>query len=822
MRKLPILTIVILLTGIFFSSQCLYAQDLLRGKDLSQVKVDQLSDADIAKLKAQLTSSGMTIDQAEQMAMAKGMSAMEFAKLKKRVEQLQQASNSTSGKLKSDSRNTAEKQDNSSDSLDTGKYKEQAPKPLIDPLIFGSELYTSVAPSFEPNQKLATPLNYILGPDDQLLVSVYGVQEYNGDLLVSAEGFITIPNVGQVKVAGLTIEAATQKIKSAMANTVYAYLKSGGAKISVTLSKIRSIKVLVIGANRPATYTLSSLSTVFNALYVAGGPSAFGSFREIELIRNNKVERRIDLYRLLLHGDQSDNIGLKDNDVIRIPAYKTRVEFQGQVKRPGYFEVLPGENFANILEYASGFTDTAYRASVKIFQRGEKERKVADLESANYTNYHPQTGDVFVASKILNRFENRVRISGAVFRPDVYALSPGLTVADLIRKADGLKEDAFTGRGQILRLEEDLTRSIASFDIKKALAGNPQHNLLLRREDEVLISSVLDLRDSFKVTIQGEIRNPGQYEYVDSLSLKDLILQAGGFTDAAFKKIEIARLIKRDSLSATDNRASTLINTEIPGDLSSGASNIELQPYDVVTIRRKAGYTIPETVIVAGQVQYPGPYALNNRSERVSDILKRAGGYTPEAYPEGAYLKRYKNEEEKQKSNDAAKKLVKNSKDTTVASRKALEEEITREFDKIPLDLPAINAAPGSVEDLIVRANDELFVPKFDGQVKISGAVLMATQVPFQLGNSFKDYVSDAGGFSADAWRKKAYVVYANGKATTTKHFLFFKFYPKMKPGSELIVPKRPEKKGMSTGEIIGISSAMASLAGVVIALLRL
>lgn len=814
-----ILFVFLLIIG---TAEVLPAQDLLKGKDLSQVKVDQLSDADIAKLKAQLTSSGMSIDQAEQMALAKGMSAMEFAKLKKRVEQLQRAGNSTSGKLKSDSRNTAEKQDNSSDSLDTGKYKEQAPKPLIDPLIFGSELYTSVAPSFEPNMKLATPLNYILGPDDQLLVSVYGVQEYNGDLLVSAEGFISIPNVGQVKVAGLTIEVATQKIKSAMANTVYAYLKSGGAKISVTLSKIRSIKVLVIGANRPATYTLSSLSTVFNALYVAGGPSAFGSFREIELIRNNKVERRIDLYRLLLHGDQSDNIGLKDNDVIRIPAYKTRVELQGQVKRPGYFEVLPGENFANILEYASGFTDTAYRASIKVFQRGEKERKVADLESANYTNYHPQTGDVFVASKILNRFENRVRISGSVFRPDVYALSPGLTVADLIRKADGLKEDAYTGRGQILRLEEDLTRSIASFDIKKALAGNPQHNLLLRREDEVLISSVLDLRDSFKVTIQGEVRNPGQYEYVDSLSLKDLILQAGGFTDAAFKKIEIARLIKRDSLSATDNRASTLINAEIPGDLSSGVSNIVLQPYDVVTIRRKAGYNIPETVVVTGQTQYPGPYALTSRNERISDLLKRAGGYTPEAYPEGAYLKRYKTAEEKQKSLDAAKKLEKNSKDTAIASRKVLEEEINREFDKIPLDLPAINASPGSIEDLIVRANDELFIPKFDGQVKISGAVLMATQVPFQQRNTFKDYVSDAGGFSAEAWRKKAYVVYANGKAATTKHFMFFKVYPKLLPGSELIVPKKTEKKSMSTGEIIGISSALASLAGVVIAILRL
>lgn len=794
------------------------AQDLLKGKDLSQVRVDQLSDADIAKLKSQLASSGMTIDQAEQSALAKGMSAAEFAKLKKRLEIGAMSGKDGGGKLKTDN-NSAEKRDNSSDSLNTAKYNEQLPKSLIDPLIFGSELYTTVSPSFEPNMKLATPLNYVLGPDDQILVNVYGVQQYEGDLLVSAEGFITVPNVGQIKVAGLTIEAATQKIKTLMGNTVYSYLKSGGSKLSVTLSKIRSIKVLIIGANRPGTFTLSSLSTVFNALYIAGGPTAFGSFREIELVRNNKVERKIDLYRLLLHGDQSDNIGLKDNDVIRIPAYKKRVELQGQVKRPGYFEVLPNESFASILDFASGFTDTAYRASVKIFQRSEKERKVQDLESTAYNTYHPQSGDVFVVSKILNRFENRVRITGAVFRPDVYQLTPGMRVADLIRRADGLKEDAFTGRGQIIRLQEDLTRSILSFDIKKALAGEITNNSLLQREDEVLVSSVLDLRDSFKVTIQGEVRMPGEYEYVENLSLKDLILQAGGFTNAAFKNIEIARLIKRDSIAVTDNRASTIINTEVNGDLSSSTANIALQAFDVITVRRKAGYTIPEIVSVSGQVQYPGPYALSSRSERVSDVLRRAGGYTPDAYPEGAYLKRFKTEEEKQKSSDVAKKLEKNIKDTT---SKMIVDEITREYDKIPLDLPLIMQSPGSVEDLVVRSRDELFIPKFDGQVKVSGSVLLVTQVPFQKRNSLKDYINEAGGFSGDAWRKKAYVVYANGKAATTKHFLFFKFYPKVLPGSELVVPKKSEKKSMSTGEIIGISSALASLAGVVIAILRL
>ncbi|MGV3595912.1 MAG: SLBB domain-containing protein [Sediminibacterium sp.] len=641
--KMHFLLRFVIVALFFLTATTLQAQDILKGKDLSTIKVDQLSDADIAKLKAQLNESKVTIEQAEQMALAKGMSAAEFSKLKARLNAGAQGQKAT-GALKSAPQGTGktiEKQNNSTDSLDTEQYEKKKPKPLINPLIFGSELYTSVAPNFEPNLKLATPLNYVLGPDDELLVTVYGVQEYTGELLVSDEGNINVPNVGQIRVAGLSIEAATQKLKTVMGNSVYPYLKNGGAKLSVTLNKIRSIKVTVIGANRPGNYTLSSLSTVFNALYVAGGPTEFGSFREIELVRNNKVERKIDLYRMLLKGDQSDNIGLKDNDVIRIPAYKKRVELQGQVKRPGIFEVLPGDRFQNVLEFASGFTDTAYTAIVKAFQNSDRERKVKDVPASEYQQYQPESGDVFVVSKILNRFQNRVKINGAVFRPDVYELTKGLTVADLIRKADGLKEDAYTGRAQILRLQDDLKRSILSFDVRKALSGDVVHNLPLKREDEILVSSVLDLRDSFKVTIQGEIRMPGEYDFVESLTLRDIILQAGGFTDAAYKSIEIARLIKRDSIALTDNRASSIINTEIDGDLSLGAAAIDIMPYDVITVRRKAGYTLPETVVVSGQVQYPGPYALSNRSERVSDLLKRSGGYTPDAFPESAYIKRY-------------------------------------------------------------------------------------------------------------------------------------------------------------------------------------
>ena len=804
---------LILLLFVLIATQSVQAQDLLKGNNLSQLKADAISPADLAKLKTQLNSSGMSADQAEQMAISKGMPAAEAAKLKAKLT----ATATTTQGATDKAANTRE--NSNPDLLDTPK--DIKPSSLINPLIFGSELYTAAALSFEPNLKLATPVNYILGPDDQIQISVYGVQEYNGNLTISPEGSVTIPSVGEVKLAGLTIEAATQKLKTTMGNMAYGYLKSGGSKIAVTLSKIRSIKVTIIGSVKQGTFTLSSFSSLFNALYTAGGPAAFGSFREIELIRNNKLVQKIDLYKFLLNGDQTDNIGLKDNDVIRIPTYQSRIELQGQVKRPGIFEVLPGESISKIISYASGFTDTAYKASLKVFQRNEKERQVLDLLAAQFESYQPKTGDIVVASKILNRYQNRVTIGGAIFRPDVYELSPNLRIADLIRRADGLKEDAFTGRAQIIRLQEDLTRSILSFDVKKALAGDAANNWLLQREDSITISSVLDLRDTFNISIQGEVRKPGKYDYVEKLTLKDLILQAGGFTDAAFKNIEIARLLKRDSIGATDNRLSTIIRTEIiNGDLNSNSANIILQPYDLITVRKIAGYQMPESVTVSGQVQFPGAYALSTRKERISDVMRTVGSFTQDAYPQEAYIKRYESDVNKERSEKTLQRLQKKFKDSTgtVAT------DIAPDTKIIPINMEAALKNPGGLEDLILKPKDEIIVPKYDAQVRVGGEVLVATQVTYQNDKSLKYYINEAGGYTYEAWKRKIYVVYANGKVKGTTKFLFFKQYPTIKPGSELIVPKKFTKagKGTSLGEVMGMASVMASLAGVIIAILKL
>lgn len=800
-------------------SNTIHAQDLFKNYNLREIKVDQLSDDEIMKFMQQLKNYNITPDQAEQIAIAKGMPLAEIQKLKQRMQtlSLKPQQNLLQTNKTGLQQPPNQLQNQNQNVVDTTLLNDSLKnvKPLIDPRIFGSELFNNSALTFEPNIRLATPLNYIVGPDDELEVSIYGLQETNFSLPVSAEGTITIPNVGQIKVAGSTIEAATQRIKTQMIKTAYASLATGSSKLSVTLGQIRSIRVTIIGANRPGNYTLSSLSTAFNALFVCGGPSQFGSFREIELIRDNKLYKKIDLYRFLVNGDQSDNVTLKDNDVIRIPAYKSRVELDGYVKRPGLFEILPGESFTDLLQFASGFADSAYRSSVKVTQFTDKEITVKDVMAANFPQYMPQGGDKIEVGKILERYTNRVMISGAVFREGTFELTNGMTVADLINKADGYREDAYKNRGQIFRLKDDLTKEVVSFN------ADNSSSIALKREDSVVVSSVLDLRDDYYVSVQGEVRSPGFYSYGDSLTVKDIIIQAGGLTDAAYpQKIEIARLIRRDTLTNEDVRASEIIEINGMNDLTNQNKNVQLLPFDVITIRRKPGYLPLESVKVSGEVQYPGPYVLGKREERVSDILKRAGGFTPEAYPDGAYIKRYNLDDT---SRAIKAQTIQNIQQQLSDSTTQVTQNIERAYDQIPLNIARILANPGSPEDVVLKARDEIYIPKYNAQVKISGSVLFPTQIPFDEKYSFKDYLSSAGGVSDLGRKSKIYVLYANGKARATRSFLFLKSYPGIKPGAEIIVPAKEEKKNkLTTGEAVGLASALASLAGVVIAILKL
>jgi len=838
-----IIHIVILLTF----TLSIYAQDPLNGRDLSTLKVETLSENQIAAIQQKLKQSGMTIDQVESQAIAKGMPPSEFAKLKDRINGIsgivmaKAVKRSNINTQPAGTENNVKGKDSITSNINTS----------INTLVYGSELFaTSTSNTNAANKVMATPLNYEIGPNDVIKLVVYGVQEYSSDLTVSKEGKIQVDNVGQIKVAGLTIEAAKTRIKQQMAATAYSSLARGESKLDISLGDIRTIHITIIGAYKSGTYNISSLSNVISALSEAGGPNAIGSYREIEVIRNNKIFTKVDLYRFLQFGDQSQNIGLKDNDIIRVPAYKNRIELTGEVKRPGIFEVIGNESFSQILEYAGGFSDNAYSAMVKILQKNDKEKSVKDLSKSEFGKYQPQSGDVVSISKIINRYQNRVLLSGAVYRPDVYELQAGMRIADLINKADGLKEDAFTGRAQLIRTKSNLLKEMISINLSKALEKNTTENILLQREDELYINSILEIRDSLKVDLFGEVKTVGSFNYIDSMTVKDIILMAGGFTYAANKNIEVARLVQYGD-KVENNQVTKIFKTEINGDLSfnPGQENIVLQPLDVITITKKVGYTLPEVITISGQVQSTGKYTLSSRVERVSDIVKRAGGLIGEAYGEGAYIKRKRFDIDSLKSDEtktsielaytrkfkakqeADKNSILNTPSATSAmgttdidlnpqakgnklkdTLNALFKDIEEDYYQIAIDINYIMQHPGSELDLVLRAKDEIVIPKMDNRVKISGGVLRPTNIVYRDGLTIGECISAAGGISEYAKRGRAYVIYANGKSNRTKMLGIFRVNPAIRPGAEVVIPETDAKKEKAITTIVQFTTVIAQV----------
>lgn len=793
-----IITIIILFLALLYSDAAA-AQDILKNNNLSAIRVDNLTDSDIENIKAQLLSNQISIDQAEPMVLAKGMSATEFAKLKARLASLTINSNTVSstgaeGDLTAVSTQKAEQYNNAKKNDDT--------------LVFGSELFNNPNLSFAQDLKLATPVNYILGPGDELQITVYGVQEFNSSIAVTAEGSISIQYVGQISVAGMTIEAATQKIKAAIAK-VYSTVKSGQSQVSISLNKIRTIRVTVIGGNQPGNYSVSSLATVFNALHLAGGPGKNGSYRNIELIRNNKVLRKIDIYRFLVKGDQSDNIGLRDNDVIRIPAYTLRVTLSGEVKRPGIFEMKSGETFSDLLSFASGFNEFAYTASVNVEQKTGKEFKVADINEADYAIYIPKSGDVFKVSRILDRFENRIKIEGAVFRPDTYSFTEGMRVADLIGRAEGLKEDAYTKRARIIRLKPDLTSEIVNVDLNAAINGDSSANVQLKREDVLTVYSILEFREEYKITIGGEVKNPGTYPYYENLTLNDLVIQVGGLTGSASKRVEIARMIKAESINEKDSKRVEVFNLELTPENNEQIKNFALQPFDIITIRRMAVYELPATVNISGSVVYPGKYVLANKKETIYSMVMRAGGLTAEANIEGLKIRREIKKDQIKNIENVSSAIDENNKEEELS--KKLENEV--KYATIPVNWEKIIKDKEHYSNVTLFPGDEIVVSRFNEGVKVAGNVLLTSEIPYRKGKNFNYYIDAVGGIDSKGWKKKAYIIYPNGKAAVAKSFLFFKSYPKVLPDSQIVIPAKPEEKKMSTGEWVSIGSVITSLA---------
>ena len=803
------ITVLVLFIAFFYSTTSV-AQDLLKSTDLSTLKADNLSDSDILKIKTQLQSNNLTIEQAEPMALAKGMPAAEFAKLKIRLLQTNGAASGISGDAENEAatKELSRKQE---------KIVNKKVKDTVNALIFGSELFDNPTLNFEPNLKLATPMNYVLGPGDELQISVYGVQEFNASVPVTTEGKVIIQYVGQISVSGMTIEAATQKIKGAIAR-VYSTVASGQSQVGVSLSRIRTIRVTIIGSKQPGNYSISSLATVYNALFLGGGPGKNGSYRNIELLRDNKVYKNIDIYRFLVNGDQSDNVGLKDNDVIRIPAYSQRVTVEGQVKRPGIFEMKKGETFSALVSFASGFNEFAYTASVNVLQKTNKEFKVTDIKESEFNTYKPLSGDVFRISKILSRFENRIKIEGAVFRPDTYSFYEGMRISDLISKAEGLKEDAYNNRARIIRLRSDLTTEIVNVNLAQALSGDLDADVPLKREDVVTVYSILDFEEEFTITINGEIKKPGVYQYYDNLTLNDVLVQAGGLSGSASKRVEIARMIQSEEIDDSNPNKVELFNIEISATNNEQAKNFALLPFDVVNIRKMAVYEKPEMVTVMGAVHYAGKYVLATKQDRVYDVIQRAGGLTSVANIEGVRIKRPIQAKQIEALENVNLNLGKKDSIQNKIEKK-LKEDL--KYATIPIDWKSIIKDLKSNTNVTLFPGDEIEVVAFNEGVKVTGNVLLTSEIPYDRNKGFRYYINAAGGIDAKGWNKKAYIIYPNGKADVASSFFFFKNYPKVTPGSQIVVPEKPETKKMSTGEFVSIAGVLASLAGVIIAILR-
>lgn len=789
-----IITAVILLFALF-QSGTIHAQDLLKGSDLSTIKVDYLSDNDIEKIKTQLQSNNVTVDQAEPMAIAKGMSTTEFDKLRIRLGEPKVVT--TDFLKKSDSLGRKKELTRKQEEIVNVKIKD-----TINSLIFGSELFDNPTLNFQPNLKMATPVNYILGPGDELQVSVYGVQIYNANLPVSIEGKINIQNVGQISVIGMTIEAATQKIKMALSK-VYSSIRSGQSQVGVNLTGVRTIRVTLIGSLQPGNYSISSLASVYNALFLGGGPGKNGSYRNIELLRNNKVFQKIDLYNFLVNGNQSDNVGLKDNDVIRIPSYSQRVTVEGQVKRPGIFEMKKGETFSNLLSFASGFNEFAFTASVSVLQKTDKEFRVKDINTLEFDKYKPLAGDVYQVAKILNRFENRIIINGAVYRPDTYSFYEGMRVSNLIAQADGLKEDAYTKRARIVRLKPNLTLEIVQVDLAKALTGDLDFDVALKKEDVITVYSVLDFVEEYKVTIDGEIKKRGVYDFHDKLTLNDLIIEAGGLTGSASKRVEIARMIKSEEIDINNPLKALLFNLEISAENNEQIKNFVLEPFDVINIRKMAVYEKPEMISISGAVNYSGKYVLSNKKENIYDIIQRAGGLTAVADINGVKIRRPIKSKQIENLENISVNLTKG---TTVEKKDDLK------FSTIPVDWKKIIKDPKDNTNVTLFPGDEIEVSTYDESVKVLGNVLLTSDIPYKKGRSFRYYISSVGGVDSKGWSKKAYIVYPNGKAAVTKSYLFVHFYPRVLPGSQIVVPEKPQTKKMSIGEWVSVGSILSSL----------
>ncbi len=764
--------------------------------------IDGISNDELQSYWTQAKAQGYTMDQIKAVASSKGVSSDQIAAFEERISSMGASAVGVQG-------DQIDTNLGVSDSNSFGFTGSEISAPSNDDPLFGYAFFNNQNITFTPNLNLATPRNYELGPGDELVVNVWGAAENTYSLFIDREGALRIPNVGPAFVSGMSLDEATtviiNKLKrvyggiDAPANSPYK------VNISLSLVNARSVQVNIIGEVKvPGTYTLSSLSTVLNALYAAGGPTKEGTFREIKLVRNGEEVSTFDVYQYLINGSQKGNKTVKDQDVIIVSPYESRISISGAVKRPGIYELLDNEDFGDLLKYVSGFKSTAFKDRF-ILNRIKGDRRI--LKEITYNNMLSeklQSGDRLTVNGIIDEYENKITISGAVYRPGDYPYTEGLTIKDLVLKASGLTRTAFQDRGIIYRRNSKIDKFTMQFSLRGAMNGT--ENFILQPNDEVRVFDADTFQSDYTVSITGSVRNPNSFEYFDGITIQDLILRAGGFTDSANnQKIDIYRFIGDDDFETL----SESITVSASGQFDTETNEpYLLKAKDRISVRSLKGYNDQKQVRIEGEVNYPGAYLAEFNGERISSFIKRAGGLSPYAFEQGATLVRinpfYK---------DDAQELTTEVVNENTASNLALNNK--KEF-RVGINLSEILGKNGdaSKSNLVLKTGDRIIVPSIKETIKTEGELFIPSLIRYEDDWTLKDYIDRSGGFGEKAKKSKTYVVYANGDIRSTKRFLFFKSYPEIEPGAIILVPKKMPKESLfSLKEAISAGTGVTALA---------
>ena len=777
-----------------------------------------MSDEAVMEYVKDGVKQGKTQKQLYQELLIKGVTKEQLLRIKEKYEQQQSEAKTIKGNADVDTqRLNPEKRDDVSSAQDDNKQQD-APEGGIQ--VFGRDIFRNSDLTFEPSMNIATPTDYRLGPGDQVVIEVWGASEANITQKVTPDGYISIPDIGPVAVNGLTVQAASERIRGKLSK-IYSGMKTANVDLStnvkVSLGQIRTIQVNIMGeVARPGTYALSSFSTVFHALYKAGGISELGSLRNIKVVRGGRTVATVDVYDYIINGRSHSDIRLQEGDVILASPYDALVLIQGKIKRPMYYEMKSSESVLTLINYAGGFTNDAYSSAVTVERNNNKEKTICTVDDMNYGVFKVKDGDIVSIGAILDRYDNRVEIKGAVYRPGFYAMGKDIsTVRDLIQKADGLLDDAFTNRAVLHRENPDKTLEVISVNTKGILNGT-EPDILLQKNDILFIPSIYDLEAKGTLEIVGEVFSPGVFPYAANTKLEDLIIMAGGLTEAASTvRVDVTRRLNdAKSTKKTKDISKTFSFSVKDGFVVEGEPGFILEPYDQIFVRRSPGYSQKINVTINGEVEFEGNYALNVRNERLSDVIKQAGGLTEFAYLEGARLERQLTYEEYLQAKELMAMITSNNK--VEGNDSIVVPEVTRTYP-VGIDLVEIMKNPHSEIDPVLQDGDVVIIPQLMTTVSVSGSVRKPNTVVYNPTMKLKDYISEAGGYAERARKSGTFILYPNGhikelgKSASAKEII---------GGSKIIVPQKA-KSQWNIGTTLSTVTTSVSMLAVIASLIN-